>query len=64
MPKLRKLMRGFSIFLEHDKETWLGAEHDIIYGPPADDIHLSDTEKRWLEEDGWFIDDDCWAAYV
>jgi hypothetical protein len=44
----------------------VAAEHDVIYGPYAADLNITDEDKEKLEELGWFIDSevDSWAVFV
>ena len=59
----RSIMIGLEIFLRVDPAGYLQAEHDIIYGPYAEDLDLSEYELNILENHGWRIDSDsgCWS---
>lgn len=46
-------------------EKWIGgADHDVIYGPPLNDI--SPEQRKILLDNNWTPSDECncWVKYV
>ena len=66
MPKAQGIIAGLQIFVRHDPEMWINAEHDIIYGPDEYEVQLADDERAQLEALGWFVESasGSWAAFV
>lgn len=63
---MKSLIAGLSIFVKHDPEGTIGAEHDKFYGPYVPEEDLTKEELKILEDNGWFWDDEipCWAKFV
>ena len=65
MTLTNRIKVGLDIFLKYNPDVNFGHGHDILWCGYTD-IPFSDTDKKALEEAGWFVDEeyDCYAIFT
>ncbi len=60
---MKNILKGIQIFLKYKPNGWLGAAHDIIFGPGCE---VLPEDKEELIAVGWFWDDELerWSHFT
>ena len=69
MATLKEVRDGLNIlskYLSKGEESYVTAQHDILFAGPGLDGGISDEDKKKLEDLGWHFDEefDCWARFT
>lgn len=61
-----QMRRGMEIFAKYVGDDYSpdGAEHDLIFGPPKDEMNISKEDLAELAVLGWFEGKYGWEHYV
>ena len=58
--------RGIEILKKYQPEAEINVGHDQIYIGEHNPKAMTQEERNWMEEDGWFEDEesDSWSHFV
>jgi len=65
--EVKKVLEGLLILKKYFPEGDIAAQHDEIYaGGDASEVEISESDKKRLDDLGWFIDEeeDSWKKFV
>lgn len=66
IPSVERIIKGIEIIRRYSNETYLAAEHDVIYFGAYDETieQMTEDEQRLMFSYGWHEETDSWAFYV